>query len=342
MCWVNMKLLCIGDPHLKASKLELSKSFLAWIKVQVEEIQPDLVVNLGDTFHDHAVLRSEILGEFKKHIIDITATCPYVYILGNHDFHRPTDSTYHALQAFAGMKDLIVVDKVTHNKSAGITFVPYQPDHSTFPTKTLPMCIAHQTFVGADFGSYRPDNGIDADLVSADIIISGHIHGRQMFGKVIYPGTPFAQGLDDANKTKGIMLFDTETYKYSFIESPFPRWHSLSFEIGPDLNFQQLHEELSGTLNSGDNWVIDISGAKNEIAAYIDSKEFTLLKVNKSVRIRPIYTNLIKNDRVKINALSMQDILSEYISKVYDGVLDKNLLQQEATRILNDISVLDV
>lgn len=337
-----MKLLLIGDMHLQSSKFELAKSFLYWIKTQVEELQPDLVVNLGDTMHNHSVLRAEILGEYKKHLIDITALCPYIHILGNHEMWKPTDSTYHALQAFAGMENLIIADKIIHNKSAGISFVPYQPDHSKFPKKTLPICIAHQTFVGADFGSYRPDDGVDADSIENEIIISGHIHGRQMFGKVIYPGTPFAQGLDDANKSKGIMIFDTETYKYSFIESPFPRWYSLSFEIGQDLNFQQLHEELVNTLTEGDNWVIDISGQKNEIAAYMDSKEFNELKKGKLIRIRPIYTNLIKNDRVKINAVSMQDILGEYISKVYDGVLDKDLLREETIRILNDINVLDV
>ncbi len=57
-------------------------------------------------------------------------------------------------------------------------------DFTKFPRETQPICIAHQTFVGADYGYYRPDVGADADKCNAEIIISGHVHKKQEFGKV--------------------------------------------------------------------------------------------------------------------------------------------------------------
>jgi hypothetical protein len=41
-------------------------------------------------------------------------------------------------------------------------------------------------------------------------VISGHIHSEQLFGNIIYPGTARWDTASDANKRKGICLYDHE------------------------------------------------------------------------------------------------------------------------------------
>src|ERR1700680_1554966 len=106
--------LFIGDPHLKINRFDLATSFLNWLNKLIEEQKPDLVVNLGDTFDTHAVLRSEVLNEFMKHVYGVLSQkIPYVYLVGNHDMYKPNDPKYHAMLPFKNrIKDFYVVDEI--------------------------------------------------------------------------------------------------------------------------------------------------------------------------------------------------------------------------------------
>ncbi len=330
----------IGDPHLKITRFDLAKQFLNWINGVISEYKPDVVVNLGDTFDTHAVLRSEIMGEFRKHVKHTTSqNIRYFYILGNHDFYKPNSSEYHALQS---MEDLpkfhVIVKRVdfTANQKNGITMVPYLPDHTQFPKETQPILIAHQTFVGADYGYMRPEVGVDAGAVNAEIIISGHIHVRQEFGKVIYPGTPYAQSVNDIDQRKGVMLFDTDTYEREFIESPLPRWQGWKAEISQDHLIEDFHNDLFQYLNSTDHWVIEVTGPKAEILSYLDSKAYKTVTEGKDVKVKPKFTDK-KKQQIQIEALSMEHIVDEWTNKVYIGSLDKKKISAKALEILGKV-----
>ncbi len=324
------KALIIGDCHLKISHLELSKSVLYWIKDVFNQHKPDLVVNLGDTFDSHSVLRAEIMAEFISHVKQITATTPYIYVLGNHDMAKVNDSTYHALQSFQDVPGLTVITKPTNID--GITYVPYIPNPRDFPSKTEEICIAHQTFLGADFGFYRPEDGVNPEDILAEIIISGHIHKRQSFGKVVYPGTPYAFSASDCDQVKGISIFDTETYKFEFIEAPFPQWRKIDISDLSDANY--VTEMLKNTLNNKDVWILAFSGLKSEISEYINSKDFKDLKLNKTIKVKAVFTN---KDKTKVSLNENGDILNiiyEYIDKVYSGALAKDVLKDRFQKIL--------
>ncbi|NJO52546.1 MAG: hypothetical protein HC840_27650, partial [Leptolyngbyaceae cyanobacterium RM2_2_4] len=120
-----MKVLFIGDPHLRINKFQMAKDFFDWIHRVIEEHQPNLVVNLGDTFHDHAVLRSELLEEFRIHVKKVTEKYgkTYIYVLGNHDQYKPKDAKYHALQNFKNISDFLVIEETIN--LFDMTFVPF-------------------------------------------------------------------------------------------------------------------------------------------------------------------------------------------------------------------------
>jgi len=141
-----MKILFIGDPHLRINDFDQSIRLLRWIESTIRDLKPDLVCNLGDTFHNHAVLRSELIKEFADHIVNVTETAPYWYVLGNHDQYKPKDSKYHALQSFINFKNFTVFDSITHLEDLGITIVPYVQNFDDFPLETQRICITHNTF----------------------------------------------------------------------------------------------------------------------------------------------------------------------------------------------------
>ena len=327
------KILFIGDPHLKITKFTLAKSFLEWLNEYIEEHKDeiDFVVNLGDTFDSHSVVRSEVMGEFRAHLEHVLQFCPYIYVLGNHDMYKPDDSRYHALGAYKGIHpNLTVVDEI--RDIGGITYVPYQPTINSFPKQTNSICVAHQQFIGCDYGYHRPEIGVDADRIKCDMIISGHIHKRQMFGKVIYPGTPFAQDIRDVDQDKGIMLFDTDTLKYNFVTTPLPQWKSIQVDM-LDNDIDMEHDILAKTMNDTHHWLIDIKGPKSELVAYLNSDMFLKLKEGKRVRVRPTYVEKIKK-KIAIKSITVGGIVNEYVDKVYDGSLDRDMLKSRIVGII--------
>ena len=319
------------------NNFEQSVNFLRWVEDQVRILSPDIVCNLGDTFHNHAVLRSELLKEFKDHVHKCTfgRNTKYWYVLGNHDQYKPRDSKYHALQVFEQLPDFRLFDKIENIRNE-ITVVPYVQEFKDFPTNTCPIVLTHNTFVGADYGFKREDCGIDADKISADVIISGHIHKRQSFGKVIYPGTPFAHDANDVDQTKGLLLFDTASYEQRFIESPFPKWRSIEFTVDQHSPTTALHALLSQTLDNKDKWILKVSGPKVELAAYFKSKKYLKLVEGKNVVSKTAPTDAEKQNRVKINSSSPEGIVSEYVDKVYSGAENKSTIIQKAHEIIKN------
>ena len=328
-------ILFLGDPHLQFSRFDAAKKFLKWVDEVVDQYKPDLVVNLGDTFHEHAILRSEIVSEFSSHVKRVSEKVPYLYVLGNHDMAKPLDATYHALQAFKDIyPNLTVVDSILHRKDLGITFVPFQPNHTTFPTETLPICIAHQTFVGCDFGGYRPDDGVDPDKISAELIVSGHIHMKQAFGKVFYPGSPYSQSMKDIGQIKGLSILDTDTYKIQFLQSPLPSWHSLEVAVS---DIKSTIAVVRNSINDNDNWVVVFTGPRKEIAAVFDSKEWKKLCGKSRISTRTKYIDSDRVERIKIKAHTVTDVVEEYVDRVYAGGVDKGLIKKTMRQLFDNL-----
>lgn len=332
-----MKTLFIGDPHLKINRFDLAKDFLRWVDTVIQQTKPDLVVNLGDTFDTHAVVRSEVMTEFIAHVKSTIKICPYIYLLGNHDQYKPSDSKYHALKHLKSLvKDFHVIDEVVD--LYGITFVPYVHNPEEFPKQTLEICVAHQTFKGADFGDITTKDGVDASSIQgAQLIISGHIHKRQRLAtggpEVLYCGSPFSQSSSDINQIKGVSLLDKATLKETFIPCPLPMWKGLKYEITQSFSADDMHEDLMQQLNDTDHWVVEITGPKAEVLGYVESKKGKSLTTGRDVKIKPVFTDKEKK-QIRIEAVSLGHIVSEYIDKVYKGSLDKDLLKAESVKLL--------
>jgi DNA repair exonuclease SbcCD nuclease subunit len=337
------RVLFIGDPHLKINRFDLALNFLSWLDKTIEEQKPDLVVNLGDTFDTHAVLRSEVLNEFMKHVYRVLDQgIPYVYLLGNHDMYKPNNAKYHALLSFKNkIENFYVVDEVCN--LFGMTFVPYQHNIANFPLDSLPVVVAHQTFIGADYGPIRDTIGVDPGrLTSCEIVISGHIHTRQrLVGEstrcdILYVGSPFSQSASDVDQVKGITVFDLATYAETFIQCPLPAWRRLSAVVSQHTTIEMIHGMVLELIkDSKDHWVFELEGPQAEMTGYLGSKDYLDAIVGVDVKVKTKFTDKEKK-KVAIEAKSMEHILSEYIVKVYSGSIDKDELMKRAKLVLDE------
>jgi len=338
------KILFIGDPHLKINRFELATQFLAWLNKTIAEVKPDVVVNLGDTFDTHAIVRSEVLCEFMDHVEHVLAlNIPYVYLLGNHDMYKPNDAKYHILKPFKNkIKNFYVIDEI--QELFGMTFVPYQHNPDNFPRETLPICVAHQTMLGADYGAIRANDGVPPHSIrGCELLISGHIHTKQRVlpvagqgPEVIYVGSPFSQSASDVDQIKGVTLFDSATYGETFYQAPLPAWRRLHVVVSQRATLENVQEMVDQDIKgSKDHWVLELEGPKAEIVGYLGSKQYRDSVKDVDVKVKTTFTDKEKK-KISIEAKSMESIISDYVVKVYSGSLDKTKLLEVAKSVLND------
>ena len=216
----KIKILRCGDPHAKVNCLDEMKKLVLFISEQAKLHNVDRIEILGDLTHNHNVVRLEIM-EFWLWALDLLSqTHQTVVLIGNHDISGDYRSHFSSLTLFGLMQkpNLIIVDKPLLLGNIG--YISYIHDANEFinlsnelSDKGAKVLICHQTIEGSKYesGIYAPD-GIPTGSWSERFahIISGHIHSEQEFGNIIYPGTARWDNVADANKRKGIWIYEHE------------------------------------------------------------------------------------------------------------------------------------
>jgi DNA repair exonuclease SbcCD nuclease subunit len=119
------------------------------------------------------------------------------------------------LNAMSLHKEVDIVDSPMF-LNGNTMMLPYYKDPQEFikicqvhpEFKTL---ICHQEFNGANLGGMYSKEGVDPAQIPQTRVISGHIHNRQEFGKVFYPGSPRWRTMSDANQAKSVYLIDANS-----------------------------------------------------------------------------------------------------------------------------------
>lgn len=343
------KILCIGDLHLGHTRLALCSSVLQWIAKAIVEHKPDAVVYLGDVFDTHAVIRSECLTIWTKHLNDTLNYCSTYWLMGNHEMHKPNDSTYNSLIPYSGWrhKNLNVITKSCEINDLG--FVPYLTNKQSWEEEAnginTQIVFTHNTFVGADFGNTVATSGITKESVGCStvnnrIIISGHIHKQQQLDfnltKIVYPGTPYSWSANDIDMTKGLMLIDSETLKMSFIESPFPSWRRVDVLLSNSNDIS-----IPPKVKPEDHLLVRVTGYRSDVKRFLNSSSLSdLKKIYSSVSVSTIFLDSAKSESnvSKIQVSTAEDTINSYMDSVYNGSVDINLIKKaifEAMEISN-------
>lgn len=324
-----MNTLVVGDPHLKVANLSLAVEFIIWLENVIEDLDPDTVVILGDVFHTHNVVRSEImalLNDFLTRASQQYASkklYPCFFILvGNHDMAHHKTPDIHAWLPFKGkFKNVFIIDK----PSTMFGMIPYIDDPEEFKQafdsmRDKPVIFCHQTFRGANFGFVTSKEGAVVPTDYPGQIISGHIHKGQDLGCVWYPGTPFAQEASDHNEVKGIYLYDQESRKRTFIKSPLPQW--VTSKAAP-ANFAEVIAKMDKTNRNH----LVIEGPGPEVSAVVDSKQFKELKKEYGFSVKKVSTSTDKSTKSLKKVSTVEDAVVEYVDRIYDGAVDREQLK---------------
>lgn len=318
------KVLLVGDPHLKISRIEDAREFLDKLKLHVLSSGADYskVVILGDLFDTFAVIRSEVMSlwfSFLSEVSESIGKNNLILIVGNHDYAGANGGT-HALEPFKVLAR--VIDEVDLINIGGVDcyFLPFKRENSDFErlAKEIPsgrVLFCHQSFNGATFenGFYDP-HGADPESVShLSKVISGHIHSRQSVGSNIYfPGTPFQQSFGEAGQEKGLVIVEigsdiegTVSVVGSF-DLDMPKFHVLKFASVSEVT-------LPKDPSPRDSYKIVASGGPQEIADFWRSEEAKSFR-NSVKRVVDAMTPVRETNEGTIQkSASMEDKLEAFI-----------------------------
>lgn len=231
----RFKTLVIGDLHAVPDELEDCKKVVDLILTICRSQDITEVWWTGDQHHTHAVIRVEVMHWFKVVFKALKAQgINSVCLVGNHDQANP-GSAVHSMMAYSNDPGVAIIDAPKLHR--GVLMVPYMHTEKEFveavdgftkngvreerfeeepPTgKTFPPTLfCHQTFDGSTYeNGFLASDGFDPNLVPQELIISGHIHTGQEFGKVWYVGAPRWRTLSDANVERSLWVLEFQEGK---------------------------------------------------------------------------------------------------------------------------------
>jgi DNA repair exonuclease SbcCD nuclease subunit len=311
-----MKIVICGDPHIQNSNLDESQRLLDFIISTAKERDISNVLFSGDLFHQHSVIRGQVLNFWHDNFEKLSKLSFQTYVTyGNHDyFNQKVPSMGGSLDKFNYPGVYIIKEPST---VGGITLMPYYHDREKFiidsnilcnqklgPTKTL---ICHQNFTQSLFGDM-----IDPILIDHKNIIAGHIHSHHLSsGKVFYAGTPKWDSATDAGEEKGIWIFDFAD-DGDIISKEFISTRSIVTPIDK-LFFNEGDEEPN--LDPKARNYLEIKGQ----SAWINKMK---KKYKGMANIKAVYTDRIVKSN-KETSLDFTGFMSEF--KPIDGVSSRDI-----------------
>jgi len=324
-----MKILRVGDPHIKVSNLKDAESLMDFVIETAKKHEVPTIEFLGDLFHTHAVLRVEVVDFWQRVFNKIEFEGIECRVLvGNHDQpgSREKEQIMNALNIFVPEDGGVDSLRTIINKPViidNIAYIPYMSDETAFLKASHDLhdqaggeklLVAHQTFTGATYeNGFYAEDGIDPALVAQDAIISGHIHKQQEIGKCWYQGTPKWDTMSDANEDKGIWIY--EHNKDGSVSSK--EFISTAKVVTP------IYKH---TVNEGDEEPKMVKNARNYIEFIGKSAWITKMKKKykgkASIKARPTDRKSVKIDSKNLVSIN------EYLSKsfeVIDGVDKKDV-----------------
>lgn len=322
-----MKILRIGDPHTQIKNLKDSEKLVDFV-IEVASCSGVHVVEfLGDLFHNHAVLRVEVVDFWQKTFDKLEALPVKVRVLvGNHDQpgSKEKEQEINALNIFKDTKSRTIINKPM--KLDDIGYIPYMSDEESFIAAAqdlydqgaIGLLVAHQTFTGAQYeNGFFSEEGIDPALLPQAQILSGHIHMTQQIGKCFYPGTPKWDTMSDANQEKGIWIFThDETGMYTSKE-----FISTRDVVTPITSFVVKEGDELPTLNPDARNYVTLEGK----SAWI-TKTKKKFKDIAQIKVKPTDRRVIVN---KENTETIDKYLENEFSPI-EGVSKKEIKQHLA------------
>jgi hypothetical protein len=216
----QVKVLCIGDPHIRAENFNEIKLMITALREVLIQEEVDFACVMGDTLHTFEIVNTNCLTLATELFRMIRDHCPHLYIIvGNHEVknNQAFLSKRHPYNAFKEWEKTTVVDDVIEHTYKGQKFIftPFIPDGrflEALNTKGFtPPFLSHTAIFGhSDFHGSSINKLSSAKLDTWDDnsppAIMGHLHDYEEVGKVIFVGTPLQHANHDSGE-KTVSLF---------------------------------------------------------------------------------------------------------------------------------------
>lgn len=294
----NMKILCVGDPHIKESSVVETEVLVLAIIKAINEHDPEVVVIMGDTLHNHERINCTIqviATRFFERILEALSKKSKLYVLiGNHDICDPHSflTEYHAFYSLKNKNyRMKIIDKPTIDNISGynLMFVPFVPNgrfkeacETVTTTEEIVENVAtifcHQELTGAKIENFVSD--VEDFPAEMPLCVAGHIHKYHVVSdNLIYVGTPYQHRFGE-DTDKALLLLN---YSEEDITPTRIRLENIPLKIKMIISkdeFEKLDE-----LSESDNYKIEIYGYSEEIQALKLSEKHMKLKKMSNVKL---------------------------------------------------------
>jgi DNA repair exonuclease SbcCD nuclease subunit len=270
-----MKILVVGDPHVRSQDLDECQRLMEFVKQVALEQKPDFLLVTGDLYHTHDIVHCEVMDFWRKTLESwADLGCQIVLVKGNHDAPHDAAADVNALVAHRGQKNVLVVDQRCSIgiNAAQVAVIPFMASKEEFVANCkavsgMETVYCHQTFNGGQYdnGMYAKE-GLDPDLIPQKQVISGHIHTGQEFGKIWYVGSPRWLTVSDANKDRFIWVVEHDSTGAVIARQPYATDHVCTRIVEIDETPDQL---FSAALNPKWKYVVNIRGP----AAFVEERK---------------------------------------------------------------------
>ncbi len=281
--------LCIGDPHFKLDNIEDTRQFISNLdKYLSAHDEINYIVVMGDVLHTHEKLHTTALNvavDFFKMLVSHKRN---IYCLvGNHDATSNTIflTTNHWMNILKGWKYLSIIDYPTKVKIEDIFVVmcPYVPEGRFIEAldkiedwKEAKIVFGHQTVNGAKMGMIVAKD-IDDWKQEYPLLISGHIHDKQIIGEnVYYTGSSLQHSFGEGgDKSLAKFLFPglNEKIKISEIEEVYLEIKKKKIIYADVSELEEIQEKLKEK-SSDTEYKIVLSGNESDFKALKNSSLF--------------------------------------------------------------------
>lgn len=306
-----MKILRVGDPHVKPNNIKESEALMDFVLLKAVELKVDRLEILGDLFDTHSIVRLEVLEFWDDWLLRLSIEdFKTIVLVGNHDLTGSYDSTYSALSVFRFIEDqqkrwdkgIKIVHEPYLDGLYG--YLPYIHDNEKFVEEANKLAaqgatvlVSHPNYEGAvyDNGSALsggvPDNRLDPRFLH---LIGGHIHTELELGRIWYMGNPRWLTKSCANKKKGIWFVTHDdltgarlTREFISTESVCMPIVSLVWKEGEDKPEIPKDSNTNIELIGSSDWVtkqkIDLKGLVSISSKITDTKKSKERKSGKNL-----------------------------------------------------------
>ncbi len=272
---------------------------------------------LGDVLNSAEVIKTALFND----VVDLFSYgkqlgLNIIIIAGNHDYF-----SYHEHSALHSLKNIVhIIDGESYTTKIcnfKMTFVPYTVDGESLSNidNDGDILFCHQSVNGVQLGSYelvKQKDAIDAKKLfkKFDVIISGHIHKKQICDGVIFPGSIAQKDFGDEgiNKYFSVLYDDYGDLSIGYLPTQHPNFFVIDYLEGDDR--EAIRYDKNAGLEDVEKDFIKVKASKDlwgrlSQTTYKDKNVIVELKPDKKITaVRIKIDDLSDNKKALNNYLS--------------------------------------